>query len=115
MPGWRPPAAAPAASRNLPNSTTQTAASPLSSIAAYGDTIHTFVDRTHYTGAFFPGYQAVKEDHVARPVGLLHIDHIVGNVGWNSMNQWVDFYRDIMGFGLYQHFDDNDISTEYSA
>ncbi len=87
----------------------------ISSIAAYGDTVHTFVDRTNYTGVFFPGYQAVKEDHIARPVGLLHIDHIVGNVGWNSMNQWVDFYRDVMGFGLYQHFDDNDISTEYSA
>jgi 4-hydroxyphenylpyruvate dioxygenase len=86
-----------------------------SSIAAYGDTIHTFVDRTHYTGAFLPGYHAVQHDHIARPVGLLHIDHIVGNVGWNSMNQWVDFYRDVMGFGLYQHFDDNDISTEYSA
>jgi 4-hydroxyphenylpyruvate dioxygenase len=86
-----------------------------SSIAAYGDTIHTFIDRTHYTGAFFPGYQAIAHDEVARPVGLLHIDHIVGNVGWNSMNQWVDFYRDVMGFGLYQHFDDNDISTEYSA
>ncbi|WP_433973323.1 4-hydroxyphenylpyruvate dioxygenase [Tunturiibacter lichenicola] len=86
-----------------------------SSIAAYGDTVHTFVERTNYTGAFFPGYHAVKHDHIARPVGLLHIDHIVGNVGWNSMNQWVDFYRDVMGFGLYQHFDDNDISTEYSA
>jgi 4-hydroxyphenylpyruvate dioxygenase len=87
----------------------------VSSIAAYGDTIHTFVDRTRYTGAFLPGYHAVAHDHIARPVGLLHIDHIVGNVGWNSMNQWVDFYRDVMGFGLYQHFDDNDISTEYSA
>jgi 4-hydroxyphenylpyruvate dioxygenase len=86
-----------------------------SSIAAYGDTIHTFVDRTNFTGAFFPGYQAIAHDPIARPVGLLHIDHIVGNVGWNSMNQWVDFYRDVMGFGLYQHFDDNDISTEYSA
>ncbi|WP_433969069.1 4-hydroxyphenylpyruvate dioxygenase [Tunturiibacter gelidiferens] len=85
------------------------------SIAAYGDTIHTFVERTHYDGSFLPGYQAVPNDPIARPVGLLHIDHIVGNVGWNSMNQWVDFYRDVMGFGLYQHFDDNDISTEYSA
>jgi 4-hydroxyphenylpyruvate dioxygenase len=86
-----------------------------SSIAAYGDTIHTFVERTDYKGAFFPNYKAVPHDPIARPVGLLHIDHIVGNVGWNSMNQWVDFYRDVMGFGLYQHFDDNDISTEYSA
>ena len=86
-----------------------------SSIATYGETVHTFVDRTNYTGSFLPGYRAVPHDHIARPVGLLHIDHIVGNVGWNSMNQWVDFYRDVMGFGLYQHFDDNDISTEYSA
>jgi len=86
-----------------------------SSIAAYGETIHTFVDRTNYTGAFLPGYQAVTHDDIARPVGLLHIDHIVGNVGWNSMNQWVDFYANVMGFSLYQHFDDNDISTEYSA
>jgi len=86
-----------------------------SSIAAYGDTVHTFVERTDYHGTFFPGYKTIAEDVVARPVGLLHIDHIVGNVGWNAMNQWVDFYRDVMGFGLYQHFDDNDISTEYSA
>jgi 4-hydroxyphenylpyruvate dioxygenase len=85
------------------------------SIGAYGDTIHTFVDRTHYTGAFLPGYRAVEHDTVARPVGLLHIDHMVGNVGWNAMNEWVDFYSRVMGFSLYQHFDDNDISTEYSA
>ncbi len=87
----------------------------VSSIAAYGDTLHTFVERKNYTGPFFPGYRATPEDTVARPVGLLHIDHIVGNVGWNSMNEWVDFYSKVMGFQLYQHFDDNDISTEYSA
>ncbi|MCL4401247.1 MAG: 4-hydroxyphenylpyruvate dioxygenase, partial [Acidobacteria bacterium] len=50
-----------------------------------------------------------------RPVGLEYIDHMVGNVGWGEMNTWVDFYRDVMGFRLYQHFDDKDISTEYSA
>jgi len=85
------------------------------SIAAYGDTIHTFVERTDYRGVFFPGYQAIAEDTVAQPVGLLHVDHVVGNVGWNAMNEWVDFYSKVMGFSLYQHFDDNDISTEYSA
>ncbi len=87
----------------------------LASIATYGDTIHTFVERNEYHGAFMPGYRAVQEDRLARPVGLLHIDHMVGNVGWNEMNRWVDFYGDIMGFSLYQHFDDKDISTEYSA
>ena len=85
------------------------------SIAAYGDTTHTFVERSGYRGAFMPGYKAMPEDKLARPVGLLHIDHCVGNVGWNSMNEWVDFYSKVMGFGLYQHFDDADISTEYSA
>ena len=87
----------------------------IASIAAYGDTIHTFVERGHYNGPFFPGYRAIPHDPVARPVGLLHIDHCVGNVGWNAMNEWVDFYGHVMGFQLYQHFDDNDISTEYSA
>jgi len=85
------------------------------SIAAYGDTLHTFVERKDYTGIFSPGYQALPPDPIARPVGLLHVDHIVGNVGWNSMNEWVDFYARVMGFSLYQHFDDSDISTEYSA
>jgi 4-hydroxyphenylpyruvate dioxygenase len=88
----------------------------IASIAIYGDTIHSFVERKNYRGAFLPGFTAVtEEDRVARPVGLLHIDHMVGNVGWGEMNKWVDFYRDVMGFELYQHFDDKDISTEYSA
>ena len=87
----------------------------ISSIAAYGDTIHTFVERSHYNGPFLPGFRTYENDVVARPVGLLHIDHMVGNVGWNSMNEWVDFYAKVMGFSLYQHFDDKDISTEYSA
>jgi len=85
------------------------------SIAAYGDTLHTFVERKNYHGVFFPGYREMPEDTVARPVGLLHIDHIVGNVGWHAMDEWVNFYLRVMGFSLYQHFDDNDISTEYSA
>jgi 4-hydroxyphenylpyruvate dioxygenase len=87
----------------------------LASIATYGDTIHTFVERGDYRGVFMPGYRPVEKDPLARPVGLLYIDHMVGNVGWNEMNRWVDFYADIMGFSLYQHFDDKDISTEYSA
>jgi 4-hydroxyphenylpyruvate dioxygenase len=87
----------------------------VASIAAYGDTLHTFVERKNYSGVFLPGYQAMPEDTVARPIGLIHIDHIVGNVGWHAMDEWVDFYSHVMGFSLYQHFDDNDISTEYSA
>ncbi|HEV8148359.1 MAG TPA: 4-hydroxyphenylpyruvate dioxygenase [Bryobacteraceae bacterium] len=88
----------------------------MASIAAYGDTIHTFVERRNYRGAFLPGFVAVTAaDQVSRPTGLKYIDHMVGNVGWNQMNVWVKFYEDVMGFRLYQTFDDKDISTEYSA
>src|SRR5947209_494952 len=88
----------------------------ISSIAAYGDTLHTFVERRNYRGPFLPTYVAVPgPDKVARPVGLKYVDHMVGNVGWNQMNAWVKFYEDVMGFRLYQTFDDKDISTEYSA
>ena len=88
----------------------------LSAIAAYGDTVHAFIERSQYRGAFLPGFAAVNgDDIVSRPVRLLHIDHMVGNVGWGEMDRWVEFYRGVMGFDLYQHFDDKDISTEYSA
>src|ERR1051326_8356865 len=88
----------------------------MSAIAAYGDTLHSFVERRNYRGAFLPGFAAIGgEDPVSRPVGLKYIDHMVANVGWGEMNKWVNFYRDVMGFRLYQHFDDKDISTEYSA
>ncbi len=86
------------------------------SIAIYGDTVHSFVERRNYRGAFLPGFESVTaEDTLAQPVGLKYIDHMVGNVGWGEMNRWVDFYRDVMGFRMFKHFDDKDISTEYSA
>lgn len=87
-----------------------------SAIAIYGDTIHTFVERKNYRGVFMPGYKpTTNEDTIARPVGLKYIDHCVGNVELGAMNKWVEFYMNVMGFKLYQHFDDKDISTEYSA
>src|SRR5438067_2147555 len=88
----------------------------VSSIAIYGDTIHTFVERRDYRGAFLPGFIVVGgSDRLARPTALLHIDHTVGNVGWGEMNKWVEFYERVMGFRMFKHFDDQDISTEYSA
>ncbi len=88
----------------------------LSSICIYGDTVHTFVERSAYRGPFLPGFVAIAgNDKVARPTGLLHIDHAVGNVGWGQMNTWVSFYEHVMGFKMFKHFDDADISTEYSA
>ena len=88
----------------------------LSGIYTYGETIHTFVERTKYSGPFMPGFVA-KSSTVPQgsPVGLIHVDHCVGNVGWGEMNQWVKFYEDVMGFKLLLTFDDEDISTEYSA
>jgi 4-hydroxyphenylpyruvate dioxygenase len=87
-----------------------------SAIAAYGDTVHTFVERRDYRGAFLPGFVATtEEDTVARPVGLKYVDHMVANVALGEMNYWVRFYEQVMGFHLYQTFDDKDISTEYSA
>ncbi|GMV77308.1 MAG: 4-hydroxyphenylpyruvate dioxygenase [Chitinophagaceae bacterium] len=87
----------------------------LSGIHTYGDTVHLFVERKNYKGAFMPGY--VKWESAYNPIdtGLLYVDHCVGNVGWNQMNPWVKFYEDVMGFRNILSFDDKDISTEYSA
>jgi 4-hydroxyphenylpyruvate dioxygenase len=88
----------------------------VSAIRLYGDTIHTFVERRNYNGAFLPGYVGISTpDPIARPTGLEYVDHMVGNVGWGEMNRWVDFYEHVMGFRMFKHFDDRDISTEYSA
>jgi 4-hydroxyphenylpyruvate dioxygenase len=109
-------------------------------IATYGDTIHSFYsyagrdanvsERANghgngnphsairnpdyvYAGPFLPGFVEQKVD--GEPVGIMIVDHIVGNVELGKMNFWCDFYRDVMGFHRYITFDDNDISTEYSA
>lgn len=84
-----------------------------STIATYGDTVHTFVDRSQYQGVFAPGYQARPVP--GQGVGLVAVDHVVGNVELGQMNRWVDFYARTMGFHQLIHFDDQDISTEYSA
>lgn len=85
------------------------------SIHTYGETIHTFVERKNYKGLFMPGYAEPSWAAPSESCGFLHVDHCVGNVGWGEMNQWVQFYEDVMGFKLLLTFDDKDISTEYSA
>ncbi len=87
----------------------------IAAIATYGETIHKFVERRNYNGAFLPGFQARKSLLEVKPVGLKHIDHCVGNVELGCMNKWVKFYEDVMGFKLLLTFDDKDISTEYTA
>jgi 4-hydroxyphenylpyruvate dioxygenase len=88
-------------------------------IRAYGDTRHSFVNRDRYRGLFAPGYKALDPDRYSpstfHPVGLVAIDHIVGNVEEGKMNDWVRFYEKVLGFNQLISFDDKDISTEYSA
>ena len=81
----------------------------------YGDTIHSLVERRNYSGAFLPGFRRLESRFNPSPVGLLHVDHCVGNVELGRMNTWVKFYEDVMGFRNLISFDDKDISTEYSS
>ena len=86
----------------------------LSAIATYGDTVHSFVNRADYAGPYLPGYRAV-EGAARDGVGLLAIDHVVGNVELGRMEHWVEFYERVFGMTEMIHFSDEDISTEYSA
>ncbi|NCU05396.1 MAG: 4-hydroxyphenylpyruvate dioxygenase [Chitinophagaceae bacterium] len=88
----------------------------VSGIHTYGDTVHLFIERNDYKGVFMPGYRAWSNPYFnVKETGLQYVDHCVGNVGWNQMNPWVSFYENVMGFRNILSFDDNDISTEYSA
>ena len=87
-------------------------------IATYGDTIHSFISYNtsnghNYSGPFLPGF--VEQKVEGESVGIMLVDHIVGNVELGKMSYWCDFYRDVLGFFRYITFDDKDISTEYSA
>src|ERR1700744_2593256 len=86
-----------------------------SGIKLYGETVHLFIERKNYKGVFLPGYEEWKSDYNPTPTGLLYVDHCVGNVGWHKMNDWVNFYEEVMGFKNILTFDDKMISTEYSA
>jgi 4-hydroxyphenylpyruvate dioxygenase len=82
-------------------------------IGTYGDTVHTLVDRKNYKGIFMPGYHHVDHAIPYEEAGLIGVDHVVGNV--EQMEEWVSYYENVMGFTQMIHFDDKDISTEYSA
>jgi 4-hydroxyphenylpyruvate dioxygenase len=86
----------------------------LADIATYGETVHRFVDRSHYEGAFLPGFEAVADGGATG--GLVQsIDHIVGNVELGAMTRWVSYYERVFGMTEMIHFTDEAISTEYSA
>lgn len=86
-----------------------------SGIYTYGETVHIFVERKNYQGTFLPGYRVWDPAYKPAAIGLQYIDHMVGNVELGQMNHWVDFYANVMGFTQIVSFDDNDISTEYTA
>jgi 4-hydroxyphenylpyruvate dioxygenase len=85
----------------------------LAAIHAYGDTVHTFLNRDDFAGLFLPGFQ--KMDVKGVSTGLQEVDHCVGNVELGEMNNWVKFYEQVLGFSQLISFDDKDISTEYTA
>jgi len=88
----------------------------LAAVGTYGDTIHTLVERSGSSGVWLPGFVAWNSPaHAAAPVGLLAIDHCVGNVGWGEMDRWCRFYADAFDFQELISFDDRDISTEFTA
>jgi len=87
----------------------------IAAIHTYGDTIHKFIERKNYKGAFMPGYKPATSTIPVESVGLEVVDHCVGNVELGKMNEWVKFYEDVLDFKMIITFDDEDISTEYSA
>jgi 4-hydroxyphenylpyruvate dioxygenase len=86
-----------------------------SGIHTYGETVHIFVERKNYHGIFLPGFTKWESHYNPEPVGIKFIDHMVGNVDWNEMNEWCEFYAKVMGFAQIISFDDNDISTDFTA
>jgi 4-hydroxyphenylpyruvate dioxygenase len=90
----------------------------MATIATYGETQHTFVERTDYRGAFMPGYEpsdGTADDAVIEESLFAGIDHVVGNVELGRLDEWVSYYERVFGFTEMIHFTDRDISTEYSA
>jgi len=82
-------------------------------VHTYGDTLHSFISYSDYTGPFLPGFTPAEV--AGEPSGIVLVDHIVGNVELGKMNEWAEYYTKVMGFSRYITFDDKDISTEYSA
>jgi 4-hydroxyphenylpyruvate dioxygenase len=88
----------------------------IAAVATYGEVVHSFVNRSEYAGAYLPGYVSQSANGAGpSDVGLLAIDHCVGNVELGRMDYWVEYYERVFGMTEMLHFSDDDISTEYSA
>ncbi|HEY0735888.1 MAG TPA: 4-hydroxyphenylpyruvate dioxygenase [Herpetosiphonaceae bacterium] len=81
-------------------------------IAAYGDTVHSFVQRNEYSGVFFPGYHRYTSPLNTRAAGLIEIDHVAVGIEPGQLDYWVDFYKNILSF---HEMHEEMISTEHSA
>ena len=87
-----------------------------SSIKTYGDTIHSFIYDSNYSGLWAPGFELINLPNISRPdTALITIDHVVGNVETGKMDEWQKFYEKIFGFTTFVRFDETDISTQYSS
>jgi len=87
----------------------------IATIKTFGDTTHTFIQRNNYRGIFLPGYREYHGSPISEPVGLIHMDHIVGNQGDGEMIPVCQFYENVFGWHRFWTVDDEDISTEYSS
>jgi 4-hydroxyphenylpyruvate dioxygenase len=85
----------------------------VAAIKTYGNVVHSLINRDGYQGEFMPGF--VERTEPGDPIGLIEVDHCVGNVELGKMNVWVKWYEDVLGFANLISFDDNDISTEYTS
>jgi 4-hydroxyphenylpyruvate dioxygenase len=85
-------------------------------VRAYGDTVHSLIERDRYRGVFAPGFEPETFDGVpGRTVGLVGVDHVVANVEEGKLDEWVGWYERVWGMSEMQHFTEEAISTEYSA
>ena len=110
-----PCSAAPAASSSRTASQDEHGSLELATIATYGEVVHTFVNRADYAGPFAPGFVSTSTNGQRDGVGLIALDHVVGNVELGRMDHWVEFYERVFGMTNIVHFGDDQIQTEYSA
>ena len=87
----------------------------ISAIHTFGETIHTFVERKNFNGSFLPGFKKYNSNESNSPIGLIHIDHIVGNQEDGKMKPVCDFYEKIFNWHRFWTVDDKDINTKYSS
>jgi 4-hydroxyphenylpyruvate dioxygenase len=87
----------------------------MATIQTYGDTVHSFVQRDNYSGAFLPGFEPRKSILKVEPIGLNFVDHFVGNQPENEMQKVASWYEEVFGWKRFWTVDDKDVATEYTS